>query len=147
MKKLMILAVLSLLVKLVAAQNAGSLVGTWWNEEKTSKIEIVEKDGKFTGKIVYLVPEKYVNGQPPKDEKNPDHKLRNRSMLGLPILTGLQYTPADKQWQNGRIYDPKSGKSYDCFAWFDGSTDRLFIKGFVVGIKWLGRSTTWTRVK
>lgn len=147
MKKLMILAVLSLLVKLVAAQNAGSLVGTWWNEEKTSKIEIVEKDGKFTGKIVYLVPEKYVNGQPPKDEKNPDHKLRNRSMLGLPILTGLHYTPADKQWQNGRIYDPKSGKSYDCFAWFDGSTDRLFIKGFVVGIKWLGRSTTWTRVK
>lgn len=147
MKKLLLLMAFAFLVKIAGAQSARSIVGTWWNDEKTSKIEVAEKDGKFTGKIIYLVPEKYVDGQPPKDDKNPDAKLRTRSMLGLEILNGLTWIAEDKQWQNGKIYDPKSGKSYDCYAWFDGSADKLFLKGYVVGIKWLGRSTEWTRVK
>lgn len=147
MKKILLLLLMSVLVKLAGAQSAQTIAGTWWNQEKTSKIDVFEKDGKFTGKISYLVPEKYVNGQAPKDAQNPDPQLRNRSMLGLAILSGLSYNATEKQWQNGQIYDPKSGKSYDCYAWFEGSTDKLFLKGYVVGIKWLGRSTVWTRVK
>ncbi|MFV0377115.1 MAG: DUF2147 domain-containing protein [Mangrovibacterium sp.] len=147
MKKILLVLLMVVLVKLVGAQTAQSIVGIWWNQEKTSKIEVVEKDGHYTGKIIYLAPEKYVDGQAPKDTQNPDEKLRNRSMLGLQILSGLSWVPGDKQWQNGKIYDPKSGKSYDCYAWFEGSTDKLFLKGYVVGIKWLGRSTEWTRLK
>ncbi len=110
-------------------------------------MEVTEKDGRYVGTIIYLIPEKYENGEAPKDSKNPDEKLRDRSMVGIQILSGLNYVAADKEWQDGKIYDPKSGKSYDCYAWFDGSTDKLQLKGYIGGVKWMGRTTSWTRVK
>lgn len=128
-------------------QTAQSIVGTWWNDKKTSKIEVKEVNGTFVGTVVYINPEKYVNGEPEKDFNNPDQKLRSRSRLGLQILSGLKFHSSDKKWNEGRIYDPDNGKTYDCYAWLDKDPDILYIKGYVVGIKWLGRSTTWTKAK
>ncbi len=48
----------------------------------------------------------------------------------------------------GSIYDPKNGKTYDCYAWFeDGDFNNLYIKGYVAGIKALGRKTIWTKTE
>lgn len=146
MKRLALLLVFGLILSRSFAQDAQKIAGVWWNDEKTSKIEVKEENGQFTGTVIYINPEKYVNGEPEKDNMNPDVKLRTRSRLGLAILSGLKYVPGDKQWQNGRIYDPKNGKTYDCFAWFESDNNVLYIKGYVAGIKWLGRSTTWTRI-
>jgi uncharacterized protein (DUF2147 family) len=145
MKRLVLLLVFGLILSRLFAQDAQKIAGVWWNDEKTSKIEVKEENGQFTGTVIYINPEKYVNGEPEKDNMNPDVKLRTRSRLGLSILSGLRYVPGDKQWQNGRIYDPKNGKTYDCYAWFENDNNVLYIKGYVAGIKWLGRSTTWTR--
>ena len=145
MKKILILFALSLWLEASFAQNAQSITGVWWNDEKTSKIEVVEENGVFSGTIVYMIPEKYENGLPPLDDENPDPALRTRPVVGLKILSGLKYNAKDKEWEKGRIYDPKSGKTYDCYGWFEDDTDKLFLKGYVVGIKWLGRSTEWTR--
>ncbi|MGQ8337329.1 DUF2147 domain-containing protein [Sunxiuqinia sp. A32] len=146
MKKLVILFLFGLWLNVASAQNAKNITGIWWNDEKTSKIEVIEKDGHYFGTIVYMIPEKYEDGQPPKDDENPDPALRDRSIVGLQILSGLKFNNKDKEWEDGRIYDPKSGKTYDCFGWFEeGNLDKLFLKGYVVGIKWLGKSTEWTR--
>lgn len=145
MKRFGLVLFLSLLISSAFAQDAQKITGIWWNAEKTSKIEVKEENGKFTGTVVYINPEKYVNGEPEKDTENPDVKLRSRSRLGLQILSGLQYNAGDKEWQGGRIYDPDNGKTYDCYAWLENNPNVLSIKGYVVGIKWLGRSTTWTR--
>jgi uncharacterized protein (DUF2147 family) len=145
MKKFGLVLFLSLLITGAFAQEAQKIAGVWWNDKKTSKIEVKEENGKFIGTVIFINPEKYVNGEPEKDHQNPDVKLRSRSRLGLQILSGLKYYPSDKEWQGGRIYDPDNGKTYDCFAWFDKDPDVLSIKGYVVGIKWLGRSTKWTR--
>ena len=104
----------------------------------------MKKEGKYIGTIVYIIPEKYVNGAPGKDEKNPDPSLRSRSELNLQILSGLVYNTSDKEWTNGTIYDPKAGKTYDCYVWLEGK-DILQLKGFVAGIRMLGRKSTWTR--
>lgn len=146
MKRFGFVFVLSLLISQAFAQDAQKIAGLWWNFEKTSKIEVKEENGKFIGTVIYINPDKYVNGEPEKDTKNPDVKLRSRSRLGLQILSGLKYNAGDKEWQGGSIYDPDNGKTYDCFAWFDKDENVLSIKGYVAGIKWLGRSTTWTRV-
>ena len=146
MKKILILFVLGLWLNSVTAQKATDISGVWWNEEKTSKIEVVENNGAFIGTVVYILPEKYENGQAPLDDENPDKSLRSRSRLGLQILSGLKFDLKDKEWQGGRIYDPDSGKTYDCYGWFEDDPNKLFLKGYVVGIKWLGRSTEWTRV-
>jgi len=146
MKRFGFVLFLSLLIGQAFAQDAQKIVGIWWNDTKTSKIEVKEDNGKFIGTVVYINPSKYVNGEPEKDTKNPDAKLRSRSRLGLQILSGLKYSASDKQWLSGSIYDPDNGKTYDCFAWFDEDPNLLSIKGYVAGIKWLGRSTKWTRV-
>lgn len=145
MKQIAIFALLVMFASKSFAQKADAIAGVWWNDKKTSKIEVKEVNGRFIGTVIYINPDKYVNGEPEKDFNNPDTKLRSRSRLGLQILSNLKYVAKDNQWQEGRIYDPDNGKTYDCYAWFDKDPNTLYLKGYVVGIKWLGRSTTWTR--
>ena len=142
MKKLIILFLLGIYAVAGVAQEADKIVGIWWNDEKTSKIQVEKVDGKYIGTIVYMIPEKYENGEPPKDDENPDPALQNRSVLGLQILDGFVYVAKKKEWASGTIYDPKSGNTYDCYAWLE-SDDLLKLKGFVAGIRWLGRSSEW----
>lgn len=144
MKKLLILFSLGVYAMAGFAQEADKIVGVWWNDEKTTKIEVEKEDGKYIGTIVYMIPEKYENGEPPKDDENPDESLRNRSIIGIQILNGFEYNAKDKEWKNGTIYDPKSGKTYDCYGWLE-SNDLLKLKGFVAGIRWMGKSSEWYR--
>lgn len=146
MKKLAILLFLSIYSVAGIAQEADKIAGIWWNDEKTTKIKVEKKDGKYIGTIVYMIPEKYENGQPPKDDNNPDKALQNRSLIGLQILSGLEYDAKDKEWEKGTIYDPKSGKTYDCYVWLENN-DLMKLKGFVAGIRMLGRSSEWYRTE
>ena len=141
MKRILILLLLAVYTTTAFAQKAEDIEGIWWNDEKTTKIKVEKKNGKFIGTIVYMIPEKYVNGKPPVDDKNPDSKLHNRSLIGLQILDSFVYNSGKKEWSEGKIYDPKSGKTYDCYAWLD--KDVLKLKGFVAGIRWLGRESEW----
>ena len=45
----------------------------------------------------------------------------------------------------GKIYDPKTGKTYSCKITLQGS-DKLNVRGFV-GFSMLGRNEIWTRIK
>lgn len=146
MKKILILLTLALYSFAGIAQDAGKISGIWWNDEKTTKIKVEKKDGKYIGTIVYMIPEKYENGQPPKDDNNPDKSLQNRSLIGLQILSDFEYDAKKEEWNNGKIYDPKSGNTYDCYAWLE-SNDLLKLKGYVAGVRWLGRSSEWYRTE
>jgi len=142
MKKLVILFFLSIYTLAGFAQEADIIVGIWWNEEKTSKIEVEKKDGKYIGTIVYMIPEKYENGAPPLDDENPDESLRSRSVVGIQILNDLQFDAKKEEWKDGTVYDPKSGKTYECYVWLDGNST-MKLKGFVAGIRWIGKSSEW----
>ena len=146
MKNLIVIFLFVFTAVQVFAQKPERITGIWWNDEKTSKIEVKkEANGSYSATIVFIIPEKYENGQPPKDIENPDPELRDRSRLGLTIMTGLRYDAGENEWNGGRIYDPNSGKTYDCYVWMEDRDDMLFMKGYVVGIRWLGKSTEWTR--
>lgn len=144
MKKLVIFLFLGVYALAGFAQEADNIVGVWWNDEKTSKIEVEKKDGKYIGTIVYMIPEKYENGEPPKDDENPEEALQSRPIIGIQILNGFKYDTKDKEWADGTIYDPKSGKTYDCYAWLENK-DLLKLKGFIAGMRWLGKSSEWYR--
>jgi len=146
MKKIALLFTLSLFTLAGIAQQADKITGIWWNDEKTTKIKVEKKDGKYSGTIVFMIPEKYENGQPPKDDNNPDESLRSRSLIGLQILKDFEFDANKNEWKNGKIYDPKSGNTYDCYAWLENN-DLLKLKGFVAGIRWLGRSSEWYRTE
>ncbi len=147
MKKLFFfLASLFLTTALLSAQ-ADKVVGFWLTGEGDSQVEIYKgTDGKYYGKISWLE-EPNENGKPKVDDENPDPKLQQRPVMGLPLLQGFVYNKKKKEWSGGTIYDPKSGKTYDCFMWFEEDDSVLHIKGFVMGMRFLGRSEAWKREK
>lgn len=117
--------------------------GVWYNTEKTSKIKIFKAtNGKYYGEIVWMEePEK-------KDVENPDESKRDNLILGSTIIKGFTFDVEKNQWEGGTIYDPENGKTYDCYMWFDGSEkNSLNVKGYVMGMKFVGRQVEWTRTE
>lgn len=133
-----------LLVGLVAGTAANGqsdkIEGTWFNDIKDAKIQIYKsKDGKFYGKIIWLK-EPVKNGKPKLDDKNRNEKLQKQPIVGLTILKGFEKD--GDTYEDGTIYDPENGKTYDCKITYKGKT--LSIRGYV-GISMFGRTTIWER--
>jgi uncharacterized protein (DUF2147 family) len=123
------------------AQTGDNIKGVWLSEKKDGKIEIFNSGNTYAGKLLWG---KYVQdekGQLRHDIYNPDPKLRSRLLQGMVILTGIIYE--DGKWQNGKIYDPISGKTYDVTITVKGN--RLELRGYI-GISLLGKTTVWQRV-
>lgn len=118
-------------------------IGIWTNEDKEARFEIFKCGEKLCGKIVWME-EPLRNGKPKMDDFNPDLKLRSRPIQGLVFLKDFTYTGNNK-WENGTIYDPKSGKTYSCYMKLLDK-NKLEVKGYI-GISLIGRSQTWTRVQ
>lgn len=127
-----------------AQANADDITGIWWNAEKTSKIEVYKNGDKYYGKIIHLVEPNDANGKPKLDKDNPDAKLRNRPLQGLVILEGLEFD-GDGEYEDGEIYDPKSGNTYSANAELINK-NRLDLRGYM-GISLIGRTSTWTRAQ
>jgi len=146
MKKLLLTTLAIIFTISIFAQDADKVKGYWLTEEGTSQIYIFKaKNGSYYGKICWLE-EPNEDGAPKKDKDNPDPKLKERPLLDLLMLKSFEFNEKDKEWKDGTIYDPKSGKTYDCYMWFEnGDYDNLKIKGFVMGMRFLGRETTWKR--
>ena len=147
MKKLLLFLALMMAGSSLLFSQANKVIGFWLTEKGTSQVEIYKaEDGKYYGKISWLE-EPNENGKPKMDTENPDAALKTRPIHGLNLLKGFEYNQKDKEWEKGSIYDPDNGKTYDCYMWFEGNTDVLHIKGYVLGMKFMGRETTWKRVK
>lgn len=141
MKKTFWLMLLMLLPAALFAQNADAVTGNWLNEEKDAKIQVYRNGDKYFGKLIWIANAFEDDGKTPrKDNKNPDAALRNRGLLNLVILTNFEFD--DGEWEDGKIYDPKSGKTYSSKMKLKGNT--LEIRGYV-GVSMFGRTTVWTR--
>lgn len=129
----------------VSSAQKDPLERTWYNEKKTSKIQIyLAKDGGYYGKVVWLDnPNDKDTGKPKLDKENPDEKLRSTPVMGLLIMKGFR---KDKDHPNeycdGTIYDPKNGKTYCGKITCNGNS--LDLRGFLCSMHFLGRTETWT---
>lgn len=79
-------------------------------------------------------------GAPDTDVNNSDPALRNRPVLGIPILSG--FTDAGKDWR-GKIYDPRNGKTYKSIV-SRNDNGSLDVKGCIA---FLCKSQVWTPAK
>lgn len=75
------------------------------------------------------------------DGHNPDPALRTRPVCHLDIGSGFQLKDAD-HGEDGRIYDPETGKTYKSAISSDGNL--LQVRGYI-GFKAMGRTETWHR--
>ncbi|KQR87508.1 DUF2147 domain-containing protein [Sphingomonas sp. Leaf343] len=83
------------------------IAGRWITEEKTAIVTIGPCGAAICGRLTTLL--KQPPSGPPVDSNNPDPKLRQRPLEGLVILSG--FTEKGDDWR-GKIYDPRSGKTY-----------------------------------
>ena len=126
----------------VNAQSENSILGKWYNTEKTAQIEIKKIGAEFFGKIVWLK-DPTLDGEPIRDQNNSDPKLRKRLLVGMLLLESLKFEKG--MWKDGEIYDPFSGKTYSCEVKLSNENE-LQVKGYI-GFSFVGRTVEWTRVK
>jgi uncharacterized protein (DUF2147 family) len=142
MKQILFLSMFLPFISAVAnAQKTDDVVGTWMNEAKNGKIEIYRSGDTYFGKLIWATNLVDANGVSRKDVNNPDDHLKSRPLLNLVFLTGFVFD--DGSWQNGKVYDPKSGKTYS--STMKIVKNQLEIRGFI-GISLFGKTTVWQRV-
>jgi uncharacterized protein (DUF2147 family) len=142
MKK--IITVVLLFVSCVFYSQNKGVLGKWKTiddetGETKSIVEIYEKSGKIYGKVIEIL--------------DTIHKKSlctacsgedaNKPILGLIVIKGL--TRDGKEYNSGKILDPKNGKLYQCFITLVGN-EKLKVRGYI-GISLLGRTQYWQRVK
>jgi uncharacterized protein (DUF2147 family) len=138
MKSILLLLTSCLFISLTSLAGTGpeQILGEWISEPRDGKILIYKQGDRYFGKISW--------GKTPgrKDINNPDPKLKNRDLIGLVILQNFKYTGS--HWDSGTVYDPHSGKTYDCIIKVKDNNQKLDIRGFI-GSAMFGRTSTWTR--
>ena len=142
LKKLVILFLFIVSTQLVFAQAKDDILGKWLNSSGEGQLEIFKKGDKYFGKLVWIK-EPNENGKPKVDVKNPNANLRAKPILGLEIVKDFVYE--DKEYIDGKVYDPKTGKTYSGKMTLEGA-NKLNMRGFI-GISLIGRTEAWKRVK
>ena len=126
----------------IRAAETPSPIGLWKNEDAT--FEIFENGGKLSARIVALREPRTPEGKEKTDIHNPDRSKHDRPIIGLVFMSGFS-RKSDTRWDNGTIYDPKSGNTYSSFMELEGP-DRIKVRGFI-GISLIGRTDVWTRTQ
>ena len=102
------LGVVASMLVAAPANAADAIAGRWITEERDAIVEIGPCGSTTCGRIArFLVAPP--DGADQRDINNPEPRLRTRRLLGLPVLSNFR--EEDELWR-GRIYDPKSGRSY-----------------------------------
>lgn len=133
MNKLMILAAL-----FSPPAFAQGIEGKWRTiDDTTGKpkavVQISHNGGVYSGKIVSLA-DGVKNECPACQPAKP--------LIGLTVLTGLKENGG--QYEGGKIYDPKNGKTYSAKAELANGGKTLKVRGYL-GISALGRTQTWQK--
>ena len=129
---------------LTSFANAQTVLGKWKTfDDKSgdakSIVEITKRDGKIYGKVIELLNPKM------KDMKCKDcpGSDKDKPVEGIEVLKGLSQN-GDK-YDDGKILDPSSGKTYKCTLQLDGK-NTLKVRGYI-GFAALGRTQVWQRVE
>ena len=140
-----ILAVFMMLLSLASfAQKlpADQITGVWQCDDY--KIEVFKAGNTYSAKLLWSKEMFEADGKTPKkDVKNPNEKLRSRSVQGLTHITGLIYK--DGEYVDGKLYSVQDGNTYSFKGKLKGPND-LETRGYK-GIPLVGKSFKWKRVQ
>lgn len=143
MKNIALLVLFTTLTLSGFSQVKDGILGRWANSSGEAHVDIFKKNEKYFGKIVWLKNPKDEKGNAKTDQHNPDDNLKAKPVLGLEILKDFVFD--GEKWTEGKIYDPKSGKTYSCNISRKANGD-LSIRGYI-GISIIGRTEVWKKVK
>ena len=135
-------ALLLLILSTTSIIAQDKIIGTWLTEDKKGRTQFYKVKNKYYGKLVWMSNPNDKNGNLLRDIHNPNSNLRKKTILNLVFITGLTYDSEDKEWINGKVYDHKSGKTYDCSVHIENNI--LYFRGY---LGWLYETKEWVRYK
>jgi uncharacterized protein (DUF2147 family) len=113
------------------------ILGIYWTPNKDAKVEFIKRGTKYFGKLIQ-------SARPGKDLNNPDPAMRNTELVGAEFIKNLVFD-GDDMWENGTIYDSRTGKTYNCDITRLDNGD-LKVRGYV-GVSLLGQSVVFYKIK
>ncbi len=134
----------TMLTTATAQDNGDQLIGLWEPSNGKARVKVEKIGSKYYGKIVWLrEPNDPQTQQPKVDKNNPDESMRSVPLKGYRMLKDFVFKSGE--WTDGTIYDPESGSTYSSVIKVKDE-NTLDIRGYV-GVKALGRTDVWKRVK
>ena len=146
MKKIgiLILVFFATFLNVNAQKNADDIIGLWETGNGKARVKITKVNNFYFGRIVWLKEPLNEEGKPKLDKNNEDETKRQNRLLGMQLVGGFEWK-GENLWENGTIYDPESGKTYNCKINLEDS-ETMNIRGFI-GISVFGRTDKWKRLK
>lgn len=147
MKKfiLMLLCLIMTAVTVSAQAPADKIVGNYKTIRNgvNSKIKIFKKGNGYCAQVTWVDNLKMEDGSTRTDVKNPDASKRNVPANQIVLVEKVTYNASKKVWEDGKIYDPTSGKSYKLKMWFDDNDKVLKLRGYIGPFF---ETMEWTRI-
>ena len=145
MQKAITLLFLIFFLNINAQVSKDEILGRWMATDKSVAVNVYREGNSFKAKVIWF-DERLGSGTPMNtrhDTHTPDVKMRSRKVIGMDILNNLEYNAEDNRWENGKIYDASSGRTWDTFAEIkkDGS---MYVRGFWK-FTWIGRTLNFKR--
>ena len=131
------LLILLFFISSVSLKAQDQILGVYWTPDRDAKVEFVKRGSLYFGKLIQ-------SAHPKKDANNPDPALRNKDLVGADFVKNLKYD-GDDSWENGTIYDSRTGKTYNCDVTLLENGD-LKVRGYL-GVALLGQSVVFYKVK
>lgn len=137
MRKRLLFIAFMFLAKIAFAQDITK--GTWYNEEKDSKLQFFKTGDKLFCKVIWVDPNAHL---PATDIHNPNDKLKSQPTIGLVFLKNFVYKN-NNVWEDGTVYDPKNGKTYSGIVTIVNA-NKIDLRGYI-GFSLIGRTSHFTR--
>lgn len=104
-----------------------------------SHVKVWQDKGVYYGKIVQLL-NRPANDLDPNCDVCPGDK-KGKKVNGMTIIWGMK--KESSRYAQGKILDPKSGKTYDCTMWLEDK-NTLKVRGWLAMFY---RTQTWSRIE
>lgn len=131
MKQRIITMLMMLVITLSAMAQADKIVGTYKAVRNgvTSKVKVFKHNGGYRAQVIWVDNLKKEDGSIRLDEKNPDASKRNVRADQIVLIDKVKYDGKEK-WEDGKIYDPTSGKTFTVTLYFKDK-NTLTVKGSI----------------
>lgn len=130
-----------LFIAVTLSINSQTIFGKWNSRSDAgvvdSVLEVYEKNGKAYAKLVQVLNPNRKGARC----VNCDGKFKDRLVLGLDILSGLEKD--DDEWSGGTIIDPRNGNTYSCYIKLI-QANKLKLRGYI-GLSLFGKTAYWER--
>lgn len=136
---------------LLAESEADKICGLYYVIDKFTsgeecKIRIYRTpQNTYEAQVVWMKQPNHPDGSRRLDVNNPNPALRNTPCDRVVMMRNLTYNAAEKEWQNGEVYNPQNGRFYRSYMRFENDST-LRVRGYW-GVSLLGLTMYWDKLE